>query len=308
MNPQRPNTTQHTQLSNNEKIVNRTNLRRRRNRRKKIIFRSVLGLIFFCIGTILALTLFFNVNSIVISGDKVYSDEEIIEVAEVAEGDNLIFLSKKKINEKVTSGLAYVGEVKIKRRLPSTLEIEIIKTDGYMAFMSGGYYTLLDKNGKVLEKSLETVGENIILVNLGDVESANIGETIVLKNTKVFDKMNSLVEECESLNFTDITNIDLSDIHNIKVVYQGRITLELGETQKDTLGSKLALGQAAIAKQDEENDQYCGTINLTVEGKGYWSEDVLTTEPETEESTTETQGEEETTVKNSDKEETTKSE
>ena len=307
MKPQRTNTNQHTQLSNNEKIVNRTNLRRRRNRRKKIIVRSVLGFIFFCIGTILALTLFFNVNSIVISGDKVYSDEEIIEVADVAEGDNLIFLSKKKINEKVTSGLAYVGETKVKRRLPSTLEIEIIKTNGYMAFPSDGCYTLLDKNGKVLEKGLETVGENIIIVNLGEIESANIGEIIVLKNDKVFDKMNSLIEECENLNFTDITNIDLSDIHNIKVVYQGRITLELGETQKETMGSKLALGQAAIEKQDEENDQYRGTINLTVEGKGYWSEEVLTTEPETEEVVTEKQESEETTEPETE-DETTKNE
>lgn len=305
---QRPDKNQHTQLSNNERIVNRTNLRRRRNRRKKIIFRSVLGLIIFCIGTILALTLFFNINSIVVSGDKVYSDEEIVKTAEVAEGDNLIFLSEKKINEKISTELTYVGEARIKRRLPATLEIVITKTDGYMAVLSKGYYTLLDKNGKVLEKGLETVGENIVLVNLGEIESANVGETIVLKNKKVFEKMNDLVEECEKLNLTDITNIDLSDIHNIKVVYQGRITLELGETQKDTMSSKLALGQAAIKKQNEENDQYRGTINLMVDGKGYWSEEVSTTEPETEEITTEKQESEETTQKVTDEEETTKNE
>ncbi len=282
MNTRKPNTNQHAPMSNNERIVNRTNLRRRKNRRKKLIIRSVLGLFVFCVGTILALTLFFNINSIVVSGDAVYSSESVIETAEVNEGDNLIFLSEKKLNEKITSELAYVGSARIKRRLPSTLEIVITKTDPYMAVTSDGYYTLLDKNGKVLEKGLETVGDNIVFVNLGEIESADVGKVITLKNEKIYNKIQDLVEEFENLNFQGITNIDLSDIHNIKLIYQGRITLELGETGKDILSSKLALGQAAIEKQNEENDLYRGTINLTVEGKGYWSEEVSTTVPVTE--------------------------
>ena len=81
--------------------------------------------------------------------------------------------------------------------------------------------------------------------------------------------------------------MDLSDIYNIKLVYQGRITLELGETDSENLNSKLALGKAALDKQNEENNLYRGTINLTVDGKGYWSEEVSTTEPVTEENTSE---------------------
>ncbi len=279
MNTRKPNTNQRVQLSNNERIVQRTNLRRRKNKRKKLIIRMVLGLTIFIVGTVLALTLFFNINTIKVTGDTVYAATNIIEVSEVAEGDNLIFLSEKKINEKITKELAYVSSVNIKRRLPSTLEIVITKANPYMAIMSDGYYTLLDNSGKVLEQGLETVGDNIIIVNLGEIESAKLGETIVLKNEKIHSKIKDLIDELENLNFKEITNIDLSDIHNIKVVYQGRITLELGETSKDALGSKLALGQAAIEKQNEENELYRGTINLTVEGKGYWSEEVSTTAP-----------------------------
>ena len=308
MRTEKPNTNQRAQLSNNERIINRTNARRRRNRRKKIIIRSVLGLIFFCVGTILALTLFFNINSITVSGDAIYPDEKIIEISEVSTGDNLIFLSEKNLNKKISKELPYIGSVKIKRRLPSTLEIVITKTDAYMAVLADGCYTMLDKECKVLETGLETIGENIILVNLGEVESANVGEVIQIKNEKIFNKLRDIVEACERQSYKDITNIDLSDIHNIKIVYQGRITLELGETQKDVLDSKLALGKAAIERQDEENELYRGTINLTVEGKGYWSEEVLTTEPVTEELPSENQGEEQTTEKTSTEEETTKNE
>lgn len=287
-NTQHNNSGHQGQLSNNERIINRTNQRRQKNRRKKIIIRTLIGIIFLCVGVILALTLFFNINKIVISGDKVYSDKEIVDASGVNMGDNLIFLSKTALNEEISSELAYVGSVKIKRRLPSTLEIIVTKTDAYMAVASDGYYILLDRNGKVLEKDLETVGENIVLANLGEINSIEVGKTIVLKEEKVFTKLNDVLTECENVGITEITTIDLSDIYNIKLIYQGRITLELGETDKDNLNSKLALGKAAIERQDEENNLYRGTINLTVDGKGYWSEEVSTTEPVTEEPTTET--------------------
>ncbi len=286
--------TQHhnqSQLSNNERIINRTNQRRQKIRRKKIIIRALIGIVFLFVGIVLALTLFFNINKIVVSGDKIYSDKEIIEASGVNVGDNLIFLSKSALNEEISSELAYVGSAKIKRRLPSTLEIVITKTDAYMAVAKDGYYILLDRNGKVLEKDLEMVGENIILANLGEIKTIEVGEVISLESEKVFAKLNDVFSECENVGIDGITSVNLSDIYNIKIVYQGRITLELGETDKENLSSKLALGKAAIERQNQENNLYRGTINLTVDGKGYWAEEVSTTEPPTEESTTETPAE-----------------
>lgn len=284
---QQNNHNRQTQLSNNERIINRTNQRKKKIRRKKIVIRALIGMVFLCVGVVLALTLFFNINKIVVSGDKVYSDKEIVEASGVKIGDNLIFLSKEALNEEISSELAYVGSVKIKRRLPSTLEIVVTKTDAYMAVAQDGYYILLDRNGKVLEKDLEMVGENIVLANLGEIKSINVGEVISLESEKVFAKLNDVLSECENVGIDDITSVNFSDIYNIKIVYQGRITLELGETDKENLSSKLALGKAAIERQNQENNLYRGTINLTVDGKGYWAEEVSTTEPVTEESTTE---------------------
>lgn len=276
-----------SQLSNNERIVNRRVQRNKKNRRKKLIFRSVAGALFLVVGVIVALSLFFNINKIVVSGDAVYSHETVVKASGVSEGDNLIFLSKSKLNEKLSSELAYIGSVTVKRRLPSTLELVIKKTDAKLGVAMNGYFTLLDENGKVLEKDLETVGENIILANLGEIESAELGKVIVLKENRALTKLNAVLDECKKVGINDISLMDLSDIYNIKLVYQGRITLELGETDSENLNSKLALGKAALDKQNEENNLYRGTINLTVDGKGYWSEEVSTTEPVTEENTSE---------------------
>lgn len=276
-----------SQMSGNERIINRTTQRRKKNKRKKMIIRLCMCVSFLLIGVVIVLTMFFNIKEITVTGDTAYAQDQIIGSSGVEIGDNLIFISKKKINENITTQLPYVGSVKIKRHLPTGIELQITKTEAVYAIAQNGYFTLLNENGKVLEVNTEFIAENITLLNLGNVLSANVGQNVELENAKTLDKLIDIKEECNNCGLEDITAIDLSDINNIKLTYQGRIILELGETDKDNLAKKLALGQAAIEHQNEENDLYRGTINLTVEGKGFWSEETTTTETTTlpEEST-----------------------
>lgn len=294
-----PKTSRNSQLSGDERIVNRTNQRRKKNKRKKMITRIVLLVVFLCAGITLALTMFFNISEITVTGDTVYSSEEIIAQSDVSVGDNLIFISKSKINERISTELPYVGSVKIKRHLPTKLELVITKTDAVYAVAQNGYFTLLNEDGKVLEKDLEYIGENLILLNIGEIESIETGKP-VLAGANYLEKLMSVRKICDENGLDGITSMDLSNLYDIKLIYQGRITLDLGETNKENLPKKIALGKAAIETQDEENPQYRGTINLSVDGKGYWSEETSTTEPQTTidetESTTETEKEESTTA------------
>lgn len=282
-NKEMPKKQQNMPLSKDERIVSRTNIRRRKNKRKKIIIRTVLGGTFLVAGLVVALLLFFNINKISITGDSVYSSEEVINASEIQIGDNLIFLSKNKINKLVTEKLPYVGSIKLKRRLPAHLEIQVTKTDAVFGISQDGFYTLLDRNGKVLETNVEYIGTDKTLLNAGKVVSAVVGEKIVLEDEKTFPRIEEVCETCEKVGLQDITEINITELHNIKVVYQGRITLELGKTDGDRLSKKLAFGKAAIDKQNVEDNQFRGTINLTVDKKGYLQEE--TTEPETEPTT-----------------------
>ena len=295
--PNNPNTSRNNQLSGNERIINRANQRRKKNKRKKLIFRISLCAIFLLAGIIFALTMFFNISEIAVTGDKVYSANDVTEKSGVNVGDNLIFISKKKINERITTELPYVGSVKVKRHLPTRLELIVTKTDAVYAVVENGYYTLVDETGKVLEKDLEYIGENIILLNIGEITSAEIGRKICGTSDMYLEKLVSIRTAYKECGIDGITAIDLSDIYDIKLTYQGRIILELGETDEENIYKKLALGKAAIDTQNEENEFYRGTINLSVDGKGYWAEETSSTEPQTEEveSTTENANGESTT-------------
>ena len=280
--PQRSN-----QLSANERIINRAKERERKRKRNKLIARTIICLIFAVIAISVTLLVFFHVNKITVSGDPVYSDSDIISESGIKLGDNLVFVSAKKVNNQLTVNLPYVNSVKIKRHLPSTVEIIVKETKAVFAIASDkGTYTLLDRNGKVLEEGLEFTAENIMTVDLGKIKSIEVGHIIETERDDTVERLSSIYNALKETELNGISFVDLSDAYNTSLVYDGRITLLLGETNSSNLVDKLALGKSAIDTQNDESTQYKGTLNLTVDKKGYWSEDISTTEPVTAEGET----------------------
>lgn len=271
------------QLSGDERIINRTAQRRKRNRRRALIIRFVFCFLILMVAIVLSLFLFFKIETVTVTGNNRYTADEIIAAAEVNIGENLIFKGESAASEKVASALPYIDSVKFKRRLPNTLEIQVTNTEAYYAIPDAGTYILLNPDCKVLENGVEMIGENVILLNAGEIVSAQAGAYLETANRDTAEKLKQIRLGCESCGLNGITLIDTADIYNINLVYQGRITLELGETGASVLNKKLALGKAAIDRQNEENELYRGTINLTVEGTGYWAEETAsTTAPATE--------------------------
>ncbi|MCR4593719.1 MAG: FtsQ-type POTRA domain-containing protein [Clostridiales bacterium] len=281
-----------SQLSANERIVNRKREREKKRKRKKIIMRTVLSAIVIIIAITVSLLVFFHVNTITVSGAPIYSESEVIARSGIKLGDNLVFVSEKEANEKLTMSLPYIDSIEIKRHLPSTIEIIVKETKAVFAVVSDkGTYTLLDCKGKVLEKDLEFLAENIMLIDLGKIKSLEVGKTVECERENTVERMTELYSAMTEAELTGISNVDISDAYNTTLVYQGRITLLLGETTSSNIVDKLSLGKSAIDTQNNESSQYRGTLNLTVDKKGYWSEEVSTTEASTEETESEENGE-----------------
>lgn len=264
---EQPNNRHNIPMSNDERIVDRTNQRRKKIRTKRMIIRGALGSILLVIGVLLAILLFFNIGKISVSGDMVYSAEEIIAASEVENGDNLVFLSEKKINELVTKKLPYVGEIKIKRKLPAHLEIQVIKTEACYAVEQDGRYMILNSAGKVLEVNLEEKRENLILLRAGKITSAVVGEKAVFENENLFIRAQEVYGTCQEIEFYDITLLDVTKLSDIKMEYQGRIAIVMGNTSGDRLENKLKLGKEAIDRQNQEDSLFRGKLDLSIDKK-----------------------------------------
>ncbi|OUQ81120.1 FtsQ-type POTRA domain-containing protein [Flavonifractor sp. An100] len=103
-----------------------------RNKRRRRRGRGRLGPLFkiLCaIAVVVALTMgatvFFQVETIVVSGNSRYTQEQVIEASGIQIGDNLYRMNKFQVAQDIREKLPYIGEVSIRRGLPSTILISI---------------------------------------------------------------------------------------------------------------------------------------------------------------------------------------
>ena len=78
------------------------------------------------------MTVFFKITEIRVEGSSVYSQSDVVSLLSVKEGNNLIRVPVKKIEEALFTQLTAADSVTVKRDLPSTLLIQI--EDGEAAF------------------------------------------------------------------------------------------------------------------------------------------------------------------------------
>lgn len=81
------------------------------------------------IGVIVALTVgatvFFRVETVTVTGNQRYTQEEIIAASGIEVGDNLYGLNKIRIDQNIRTTLPYIGDLTINRSLPSTIVITV---------------------------------------------------------------------------------------------------------------------------------------------------------------------------------------
>lgn len=107
-----------------------------RNKRKRKRGKGRLGPLFklLCAGAVavaltMGATVFFQVETVAVTGNSRYSQEEIIKATGIQTGDNLFRMNKFQIAHQVLQGLPYVEEITIRRSLPSTIVITVKEWD-----------------------------------------------------------------------------------------------------------------------------------------------------------------------------------
>ena len=130
---------------------------RRRNRRRRKrgfgLLYKMLSVIVICMAIVIALTLSFRVDSVVVSGQQRYTEEEIRTASGVHPGDNMYLLNKHEVARNILRELPYISTIRINRRLPDTLLIEIQESGKPMAVVQDGSAWLVSSDGKIVEQN-----------------------------------------------------------------------------------------------------------------------------------------------------------
>ena len=92
-------------MRDNERNTNNRNggnVRKKRRRRKQnlSLYYTAIFFLVAVVGIILSLTVFFNVKEVIVTGNSIYTNNDIILASGIKTGDNLVRLSSSKVEKK----------------------------------------------------------------------------------------------------------------------------------------------------------------------------------------------------------------
>lgn len=246
--------------SHGKKILTRNE---RRRKRTNTFFMFALVLIAVCFLLFMYLN-FFNVKKIEVAGieNGEYTEDEIIEFVGISEGDNLINVRSRKLEEAVEKRFAYVQRADIKKVFPSGVRIELTMYTPEMAIKLGEDVFLLSYEAKVLDSVPvdDKLPENVTLINTAFVKECIVGERLVLDDVSGVDVLCEFYQAFLDNSLHDeLTSLDITNKFDVRAKYDDRFDLTFG-TYED-VDAKVSL-LASIMKGDLWTDA-SGVIDLS---------------------------------------------
>lgn len=107
----------------------RNNRKRRRGRGRFGPLLKLLCVLAVVVALTVGATVFFQVETVVVSGNNRYTTQEVVDATGIQVGDNLFRMNKYQIDRQVRQKLPYVGELAIRRGLPSSIIITLAELD-----------------------------------------------------------------------------------------------------------------------------------------------------------------------------------
>ena len=264
---------QHRQVTRTQQTRQGTQVRRNPRRRKQKYTLHYLFLFIFCIavGITICTNVLFKVSTIQVRNNTYYSSEELISRSGIDKGDKLFGINVTDTEKMLEDRFPYLQSVNIKRRLPATIVIDVVEESPMGAAYSDEGYAIISKSGKVLESKLNEAPADIpVLLGLED-EKFSVGSYIYSKNTDEKRQLNEklqmiqhIVEEADAQQLNPLTYIHITDINEIKVLYDRRILIDLGG--EIDLNKKITFVQRVLADGIAKNHPLSGYTNDTFEG------------------------------------------
>ncbi|MBQ6936201.1 MAG: FtsQ-type POTRA domain-containing protein [Clostridia bacterium] len=256
------------QLSRDEVRSRKKKRLKRRRAIRKALLSFVLLLVVGIIGLVLALTVFFKVDTIKVKGSKAYPQKIILENCGVETGDSLLLCGEEQVAENLINSLPFVGSVTIERDLPSTLIINVTDTYSSAAISNKGNFILINENGKVLDSDAAILNEGIPMVTGVETESFKESEVITFKTEENGDILIELLKAVKRAGISGLTEIDVTDTSDVFMIYNDRIKILVGSSVN--LETKILRAAEAIERENEINQYKVGILDLRTEPKVYF--------------------------------------
>lgn len=235
--------------------------RQKKKKRRRMISRIGIAVLVL-LAIVFAPTIFFQVSKINVTGDTRYTSEQLIKSTGVKQGDNMFFLDTKQIAADLKDEYPYLDTVKLRRKLPSTLQIEVSDRTAALSIEQNGKYLILDMSGKVLEKT-KSAAKGTAKVTGVPMKGLHVGDTVDEDKYGKAASVMKLLELTEQYGMKKhIKTIDVEKAYDVRVTYDKRYTILLGALEESNLEHKIQFLKAILK---EPSLPESGVIDLTDE-------------------------------------------
>lgn len=200
-------------------------------KRKRLIRKSIF-IILVCLiaGALVILKSgFFVVKNVNIKGENLITKDLIEEKLKYIKGTNIFFVNSKEIDQKLKSD-PYVDTITLKRRFPSTVNIDIKEKNVGYYVKSGDEYDVISSDLVLLEKVKKLKGDGLIKLEGIKSEERKIGEKYIdTKDDKRLEDFLETLYQIKNSNTTKnkITMVDVAKLNDI-IIYFDNVKVEVG--------------------------------------------------------------------------------
>lgn len=237
----------------------RAEARRRRRRRALLVFYLFVFITVITAAVALSLTVLFKIDSISVTGTTRYSAEQVVQAGGIRQGENLFLANTGAARQKIQQKLPYVASAQVSRRLPAKIVISITEEPICGVLEYKGKYAVVGTSGKVLDIAAKRPEGNTLIKGL-PLSSAETGKQVVYADASQRTAFQELTAAISGVKLDKITELDFTNPYQLRVVYDGRIVMNLGPASE--LEKKLLFGKRVL-ESGKIKDTEKGVLDLS---------------------------------------------
>ena len=236
----------------NEDIVTYSNFDRKRKKKSAVRAVSIIAvaLVLVAVISFIIVKKYFVVKSVIVNGSETYSSAEIKASCGISEGDVIFFVRAADVRKRLAPSYPFIRTVEIEKEYPSGVNVIITEEEPVYCFEYDGEFFVMSREMKLLEKSTEKERitgkfKNVKPVTVPPVYKAVLSDRLLFVSEKDTRHVGEVLYELYGWSGYDkISEIDISNRFDIRIVYDGRITVRFGS--KSGFLSKLKFAEGII--------------------------------------------------------------
>ena len=223
-------------------------------------WKKLLMMLVIVIIVVFGVTIFFKVEIITVIGGGHYSDQQVIEASGIQLGDNMTLVDKSGAASQLRQQLPYVQDIRIRRKLPGTVELELTLCEPAAVVVSEyGDNWLISAEGKLLEQITPAQAADYMVITGFHVLLPTAGETLQADQQEQLDAAMAVINALQTVTLDPAaTSLDVEKLYDVQMFCGTRFQVRLGSAEE--LEYKLRYLQAAVAQLKPEQE---GIIDLT---------------------------------------------